>query len=158
MLKRILLASATILCATAVGNMGIARTQKILAHAHDENGITDHHHKTMEIPSGQPIPSVDLIVHKDPMKGYNLQTKVSNFRFAPENISRAAKPGEGHAHLYINGKKITRLYGSWYYLENLQPGKNAIAVSLNANSHETLAHNGKMIQDTENVDVPAHSN
>lgn len=157
MLNRILLASATILCATAVGNMGIARTQKILAHAHHEDGVTDHH-KTMEIPSGQPIPSVDLIVHKEPMKGYNLQTKVSNFRFAPENISRAAKPGEGHAHLYINGKKITRLYGSWYYLENLQPGKNAIAVSLNANTHETLAHNGKMIQDIENVDVPAHSN
>lgn len=43
-------------------------------------------------------------------------------------------------------------------LENLQPGKNAIAVSLNANTHETLAHNGKMIQDTENVDVPARSN
>lgn len=158
MLKRILLASATILCATAVGNMGIARTQKILAHAHHEDGVTDHHHKTMEIPSGQPIPSVDLIVHKDPIKGYNLQTKVSNFRFAPENISKAAKPGEGHAHLYINGKKFTRLYGSWYYLENLQPGKNAIAVSLNANSHETLAHNGKMIQDIENIDVPAHSN
>lgn len=154
MLKRILLASATILCATAVGNMGIA-TQKILADAHHENGITDHHHKTIDIPAGQLIPSVDLIVHKDPMKGYNLQTKVSNFRFAPENISRAAKPGEGHAHLYINGKKITRLYGSWYYLENLQPGKNAIAVSLNANSHETLAHNGKMIQDTQTVDVPS---
>jgi hypothetical protein len=40
--------------------------------ARHENGVTDHHHKTMEIPSGQPIPSVDLIVHKDPMKGYNL--------------------------------------------------------------------------------------
>lgn len=126
--------------------------------ARHEHGVTDHDHKTMEIPSGQPIPSVDLIVHKEPMKGYNLQTKVSNFRFAPENISRAAKPGEGHAHLYINGKKITRLYGSWYYLENLQPGKNAIAVSLNANTHETLAHNGKMIQDLENIDVPAHTN
>ena len=43
-------------------------------------------------------------------------------------------------------------------LENLQPGKNAIAVSLNANTHETLAHNGKMIQDTQTVDVPAYSN
>ena len=63
MLKRVLLASATILCATAVGNMGIARTQKIIAHAHHENGITDHHHKTIDIPAGQLIPSVDLIVH-----------------------------------------------------------------------------------------------
>lgn len=75
-----------------------------------------------------------------------------------ENINKAAKPGEGHAHLQVNGKKITRLYSSWYYLENLQPGKNAIAISLNANSHETLAHNGKMIQDTEIVEVPAPGN
>lgn len=74
-----------------------------------------------------------------------------------ENINKAAKPGEGHAHLQVNGKKITRLYG-WYYLENLQPGKNEITVSLNVNSHKTLAHNGKMIQDTEIVEVPAPGN
>lgn len=158
MLKRILLASATILCATAVGNIEIARTQKIIAHTHDQHGTTDHHHKMIEIPAGQPIPSVNLIVHKDPLKGYNLQTQVSNFRFAPENISNAAKPGEGHAHLYVNGKKITRLYGSWYYLENLQPGKNAIAVRLNSNNHQTLADNGKIIQDTETIEVPAPGN
>lgn len=156
MLKKILLASTTILCATAISNnLGIAKTQKIITDA--RHGGEHQHHKTMEIPAGQPIPSVDLTVHKDSLKGYNLQAKVSNFRFAPENINQAAKPGEGHAHIYVNGKKITRLYSSWYYLE-LPPGKNAIAVSLNANSHESLAHNGKMIQDTEIVEVPAPSN
>lgn len=156
MLKRILLASTTIFCATVISNMGIARTQKIITDARHQGG-EHQHHKTMEIPAGQPVPSVDLIVHKDSLRGYNLQAKVSNFRFAPENVNQAAKPGEGHAHIYVNGKKINRLYSSWYYLE-LPPGKNAIAVSLNANSHESLAHNGKMIQDTEIVQVPAPSN
>lgn len=156
MLKRILLASTTILCATAISNIEIGRTQKIITDQGHEGG-ENHHHKTMEIPAGQPVPSVNLTVHKDSLKGYNLQAKVSHFRFAPENVNQAAKPGEGHAHIYVNGKKITRLYGSWYYLE-LPPGKNAIAVSLNANSHETLAHNGKIIEDTEIVQVPAPSN
>lgn len=156
MLKSILLASTTIFCATAISNMGIARTQKIITDARHEAG-EHQHHKTMEIEAGQPVPSVDLTVHKDSLRGYNLQAKVSNFRFAPENVNQAAKPGEGHAHIYVNGKKINRLYGSWYYLE-LPPGKNEIAVSLNANSHESLAHNGKMIQDTEIVEVPAPSN
>ena len=43
------------------------------------------------------------------MKGYNLEAKVSNFRFAPEDVNTAAKPGEGHAHLNVNDKKIARL-------------------------------------------------
>ncbi len=163
MFKILLLVSTTVICITATGsNLGIARTQNIQADARHQGGSpsssTDSHHKMMEIPAGQPIPSVKLIVHKDAMKGYNLETKVSNFKFAPEDVNTAAKRGEGHAHLYINGEKITRLYGSWYYLENLQPGKNKITVSLNANSHETLAHNGTMIQDTKIVEVPAVSN
>ncbi len=156
MFKKLLLVSTTLLC-IAAGSMGIASSQKIVADERQEGSEIFHHHKTMEIPAGQPIPSVDLFVHKDSMKGYNLQAKVSNFKFAPEHINEAAKPGEGHAHLYVNGKKITRLYG-WYYLENLQPGKNEITVSLNANSHETLAHNGKMIQDTKIVELPAPGN
>lgn len=81
MLKKLLLVSTTLLCVAAGSNLVIARTQKILADTRHEHGKIDHH-KTMEIPAGQPIPSVDLSVHKDPMKGYNLQAKVSNFRFA----------------------------------------------------------------------------
>ena len=55
-------------------------------------------------------------------------------------------------YLDVNSKN-TRLYEWWYYLENIQPGKNEIVVRLNAHSHETLAHNGKMIQDIEIVEV-----
>ena len=55
-------------------------------------------------------------------------------------------------YLDVNSKN-TRLYEWSYYLENIQPGKNEIIVRLNAHSHETLAHNGKMIQDIEIVEV-----
>jgi hypothetical protein len=115
----------------------------------------EHSHATIEIPPGQPVPSVDLIVHPDPKKGWNLETKVSNFKFAPEHASTASIPGEGHAHLYVNGKKMARIYSSWYYLETLNPGRNEITVALNANSHEALVHNGKKIEDTEIVEVAA---
>lgn len=138
-------------------SMEIALTKTMLADAKDGSS-KDVHRKMMEIPDAQPIPSVNLIVHPDPMRGYNLEVQVTNFKFAPENVNTAARPGEGHAHLYVNGKKIARLYGNWYYLENLQPGKNKITVSLNANSHEVLARDGKIIQDTEIVQVPAPEN
>lgn len=112
-----------------------------------------HHHKQVEIPATQEAPKVDLIVHKDTMKGWNLEIKVANFKFAPERINKNSALNEGHAHLFINGKKITRLYGSWYYLNNLEPGNNEISVTLNTNKHEDLAIGGKVIKDTEVIQV-----
>jgi hypothetical protein len=159
MSKQFLLASTAIVFLSAIANSsGVASPNRLLAdspHGNMTGEAGEHSHATLEIPPGQPVPSVDLIVHSDPKKGWNLETKVSNFKFAPEHTSTASIPGEGHAHLYVNGKKITRIYGSWYYLENLNPGRNEITVALNANSHEALVHNGKKIEDTEIIQVAA---
>lgn len=114
---------------------------------------TSHHHKPLEITNGQAVPSVDLIVHKDRKKGWNLETKVTNFQFSPENVNKSHRLGEGHAHLYINGEKITRIYSSWYYVESLPPGKHQVTINLNANNHQPLAYKGKLIEDTETINV-----
>lgn len=124
-----------------------------LASADVQHNHQGHKHEKIVIPPGQPVPSVDVVVRPDAMKGWNLEVKVSNFKFAPENINTPPQPGEGHGHLYINGKKITRIYGSWYYINNLPPGKNRITVSLNANNHANFVYNGKVIEDTEIVEI-----
>ncbi|NER39407.1 MAG: hypothetical protein F6J93_36595 [Oscillatoria sp. SIO1A7] len=130
------------------------------AHGHDAHGHDNHqseghhHHGTLEIPSGQPIPSVDLVVRPDAMKGWNLELRVSNFRFAPEKINQESNYEEGHAHLYIDGKKISRLYGPWYYLPHLEPGEHEITVTLNANGHEDFLWQGEAIADTVTIEVP----
>ncbi|NJR67029.1 MAG: hypothetical protein HC772_19685 [Leptolyngbyaceae cyanobacterium CRU_2_3] len=98
-----------------------------------------------------------MIAHPDPRRGWNLEVQVTNFKFAPEHISQASIPTEGHAHLYVNGEKMTRIYGNWYYLDGLAPGTHEITVSLNANGHETLMHNGEPIQSTVTVEVPMPS-
>ncbi len=153
MLKRIFFTSTALVCLTLLeDSLTIVRGD--IPDVKDR----EYHHKTVEIPSNQFVPSVNLVVQKDAIKGWNLEAKVSNFRFAPEHVNTASKTGEGHAHLSINKEKITRLYSSWYYLGNLKPGKNEITVSLNANTHESLAHNGKLIQDTVTIEVPATSN
>jgi hypothetical protein len=114
----------------------------------------EHEHSMLEIPTGQLLPTVSLISYPDPQRGWNLEIQVTNFKFAPENINQPSIPTEGHAHLYVDGKKITRLYSNWYYLENLAPGKHEITVSLNTNGHETLMHDGKPIQATIALEVP----
>lgn len=113
-----------------------------------------HHHKTLAIPAGQPVPTVKLVVHPDTVQGWNLELQVTNFRFAPEQINRKSLTTEGHAHLYIDGKKVTRLYGSWYHLTTLEPGQRKITVTLNANGHEELTVDGQPIAASAIVQVP----
>lgn len=117
--------------------------------ADESHGGMSHGHKTIEIPAGQPVPEVDLVVYQDTMKGWNLEVKLTNFKFAPESVNQNSNPNEGHAHLYVNDQKITRIYGNWYYLESLKPGSNKITVTLNTNQHEDLVKDGEMITDTE---------
>lgn len=172
MQTRLLLASTTLVILTGLGNsLGISKTvnnptNSLWAHESPNasspdgmmSGEGSHDHKTLEIPTGQPVPSVSLIVHPDAMLGWNLEVKVSNFKFAPEKVNQESKATEGHAHLYINGKKMTRLYGSWYYLSSLEPGSNKITVTLNSNGHEDLVDRGKPIEATKIIQVNATKN
>jgi hypothetical protein len=126
--------------------------------SHDEemSGEHDqphHGHGMMAIPDGQPVPSVQLIVHEDSMQGWNLELQVENFQFAPEHLDQPSTTTEGHAHLYVNGIKVARLYSNWYHLSELPPGVNEVTVSLNTNGHETLTFNNQPIQDTVTIDV-----
>lgn len=113
------------------------------------------HHGSLEIPEGQPIPELTLTVEPDTMRGWNLQLDVANFEFAPERVNQASVVTEGHAHLFINDEKITRLYGPWYYIPSLPVGEHELRVELNGNGHETLTSEGQPIEATVKVEVPA---
>ncbi|MDY6941147.1 MAG: hypothetical protein SWY16_26255 [Cyanobacteriota bacterium] len=126
-------------------------------HGHDghSEGHHDgmHHHGTMEIPDGQPVPEIGLVVSEDSVRGWNVEVQLKNFTLTPENVNQANRPGEGHAHLYINGEKMTRLYSNWYYLSELPPGEHTITVSLNSNQHDALTHNGQPIEASTILEV-----
>ena len=124
-------------------------------HSASEKGHSEggHHHGTLVLSDDQPIPQVDLVVHQDTVRGWNLEIKLENFELAPERVNQANQPNEGHAHLFVNGEKITRIYSDWYYLPELPPGENTIKISLNTNSHEFLEFAGKTIEDTAIVMV-----
>lgn len=162
MSAKFFLTLATVLAVILFGNrVGMEQWRTVseveLAHESAPEGM-NHNHEPMEVPAGQPIPTVDLVVHPDSVRGWNLEVKVSNFRFAPEQASRDARPGEGHAHLYVNGEKITRIYGNWYYLSTLKPGQNQLRVSLSTNNHQDLVHQGQAIEDVEMIQVEAEAN
>ncbi len=119
------------------------------------HGSLPAQHGALEVGGTPAPPTVRLTVHTDPKAGWNLQVQVGNFRFVPERASTAHVPGEGHAHLFIDGKKIPRLYGEWYHIPTPAPGTHRITVTLNANSHEELTIDGKPISATQEVRAPS---
>ncbi len=110
---------------------------------HMMQGHSDTHHGPMEVTEN--IPSVKLVVHEDPMSGWNLEIITTNFAFAPEGASKDHVPGKGHAHLYLNGHKMTRLYSNWFHVPELDPGEHTLMVTLNSNNHRDYTVNGKNI-------------
>ncbi len=123
-----------------------AKTSPAKAMAHD--------HKTIAIPDGQPLPKIKLRITPDAIAGWNMQVQTENFVFAPERLNQTSNPAEGHAHLFLNGRKVARLYGPWSHIPKLPQGKNELKVTLNTNMHEDLTHQGKTIAATAIVEVP----
>ena len=91
-------------------------------------------------------PSLQARVARDPVSGWNLEIVTENFAFAPGAAGLASIPGEGHAHVYLNGEKIARVYGNWYHIASAPSGDILLRVSLNDNAHHPLYLDGEPIE------------
>lgn len=113
--------------------------------AHDQASSGQQSHPEIEVDATKPVPSVSIESSPDSKDGYNLHFVTQNFTLTPENISKSPEANTGHMHLYVNGTKVSRLYGSWYHLSKnaLKDGENKIEVTLNANDHSDWLHNGQ---------------
>jgi len=98
-----------------------------------------HAHKLVDVSRWESVPAVSMEVEKDAHSGWNIRLKPHNFQFTPENVNKDNQIGEGHAHLYVDDKKVARVYSAWFHLPDLPAGKHSIKITLNANDHSTLA-------------------
>ena len=115
------------------------------SHIH-EDGQEHDHSKQMDM-SGDSAPFVDLNVIPLSDGSYNIRVQTLNFIFAPQNVNQEPIAGEGHAHLYVDGLKIARLYGEWFHLEALPKNAEVISVNLYANNHQALSVDGIEVSD-----------
>ena len=115
--------------------------------SHTHAGGEEHDHsKLMDMDAGS-APIVDLQVIPLEDGGYNVRIQTMNFIFTPQNIDQEPVMGEGHAHLYVDGVKIARVYGEWYHIASLPDDAQMISVGLYANNHQPLAVDGVEITD-----------
>lgn len=111
-----------------------------------------HDHGTAhELAAGVPVPSISIEVTEDPVEGWNLRIHTTDFLIVPENASTTHVDGEGHMHLYVDGEKLSRIYGEWHHITGLQPGSHDVRVELSSNNHSALSIDGEIIDATAKI-------
>ncbi|MEG3753352.1 hypothetical protein [Psychromonas arctica] len=126
----------------------------------------EHSHLPIDVPSGIKSPKLSLKLTKDSIDGYNLTLITEHYLLIPppENSTMAelmkvsidenSNFVEGHAHLYINGTKIQRVYGKTIHIPQryLKNGINTVSVTLNNHGHMYWVAEHKKILATLYVD------
>ncbi|WP_139489410.1 hypothetical protein [Brevibacillus dissolubilis] len=67
----------------------------------------------------------------------HLNLTVKNFRFSLENMGKDNKHGEGHVHLYLDSKKVAKIFDSTYVYKDVPAGKHTIMLELANNDHSS---------------------
>jgi len=129
--------------------------------AHPADNVSDEamSHGTIEIFEGFRVPELGAELFVDTMDGYNLQLELAYYSIMPPIKKLMASPPdaqlEGHAHLYVNGVKIQRVYGRNLHLpaKLFKNGINTITISLNDHNHATWTVRDVELQTTLTVNV-----
>jgi len=129
--------------------------------------VMDHSHLPIDVPKKAPIPALSLHLVKDAMSGYNLTLESQRYTLMPPPPEILSMPAlmsatvnkssgfiEGHAHLYINGVKIQRIYGENIHIPQdlFKEGINTVSVTLNNHGHMYWVANDKKVVATLYVD------
>ena len=111
-------------------SLRVTKPAPVAAHAHDGHAHADAHggsaHAAM---SHEPLESeipVMVAIEADVEDGGGVNVRIGalNWNWAPQNVNAAHIPGEGHAHIYVNGEKLNRVYGPYYHIPGLSPRRS----------------------------------
>ncbi len=80
--------------------------------------------------------------------GWEVLLETTNFTFARDLVDGPHVAGTGHAHLYVSGIKVGRLYEPRGHIGPLPRGDHEIEVVLNTNDHRAYAVDGEPIAAT----------
>jgi hypothetical protein len=103
--------------------------------------MPQHNHTPRALAAEVATPTLSMQLFTDKKSGYNLQLNLSNYHLIPPQLATTDNSAitQGHAHLYVNGTKIQRVYSEHTHLpaKLFNKGLNQIMVSLNSHEHET---------------------
>ena len=138
--------------ATILTSLTLVLFNIVPVNAHT-NGATSVHEIEQEL-----APNATLEIEKDPTGGFNVQVVTTNFIWRPEMASMKHVPGEGHAHVFLDGRKIMRIYNPWFHLNTYQfstrAGEQLLSIEFVGNDHAPYTIQGLPVGTEQIVDVP----
>jgi hypothetical protein len=131
--------------------LAISSTVPVQAHT---DGAMSVHEITQES-----APTASFEIKKDPTGGFNVQVVTENFVWRPELASMQHVDGEGHAHVFLDGRKIMRIYNPWFHLNTYQfatrSGEQLLSIEFVGNDHAAYTIQGLPVGTEQVVDVPS---
>jgi hypothetical protein len=119
----------------------------------ETDGSVSHDHGEADLFESAAAPTIELSVTKDPKSGWNLFADVDGFEFAPESVNSEPVDGEGHLHLYLDGERVSRMYGPWWHLSGLTEGRHEVMVEVSANDHSPYGVDGAAVMAMATIEV-----
>jgi len=110
------------------------------------------HSAVFEVPTGEPMPKLRLTVTPSG-SGWTVLAEVEDFSFSKSAVDGPHQPGVGHAHLYLNGLKLQRMYAPEARIGALPPGTYEVRVTINTNDHRTYSVNGSPVSAAAEITV-----
>jgi len=173
--KLLALVGAAVLVVSACGGAGgettpdptalattttVAAAQEMDAGASmDETmGMEAGEHEHDEAPNaiawdGPEAPTVRVTVTGDPESGWDIAAEVTGFTFSnPARLDHT--PGEGHTHVYVDGRLISMSYEPVVHVAALEPGEHQATVTLSRNDHTDYSIDDELIEAVATFIVP----
>ena len=94
------------------------------------------------------LPSPTIALMRAPevsADGFAVEISVENFEFVMIEDRAPHVDGQGHAHIYLNGFKLGRLYEEHFEVGSLSAGDYVLTVALNSNDHRPYISEGAPI-------------
>ena len=121
--------------------------------AMDEDAMDHDHGELVDVSGLDSPPTVSVTAVADGNGGAVLEIEVSNFTLVPVSPPVAHQPGQGHAHVYVDGASVAMVHETTVAIDDLTDGHHNIRVTLATNDHREYAIKEKAIAASTSVMV-----
>ncbi|MEM6311597.1 MAG: hypothetical protein AAF754_16290 [Pseudomonadota bacterium] len=126
--------------------LGLSDGSEVLArvlHPDTSGGMAKMNHNMEDGIEVSPPPEIALMGRPQiSANGFEIEITTQNFEFVLIDDSAPHVAGQGHAHIYLNGVKLGRLYEERFSIGALLPGEYVLTVVLNSNDHRPYMSDG----------------
>ena len=153
-------------CGDATGEEAVAPTSSTTVLGTDDgsadNNATDmtdgeHQHDDDAAAAyawdGPEVPQLEVAVSGDPESGWDVAATITGFTFTDPTRTDHV-PGEGHTHVFVDGRLISMSYEPVVHVPYLEPGEHEAMVTLSRNDHADYSIDGELIMAMATFTVP----